>query len=132
MPYEYLNGHRHIKQLCKITRLKEHKNKPNSATKEIAYMVTSLNNTYSPEYLLKLNRGHWACENNLNWVKDTVFLEDRSSISTGSTPVVMSLLRSLSIQLIYTVSRKITETREFFNNNRFMLWRKFASHGCDF
>ena len=42
MPWKYLNGHRHTKQLCKITRFREQKNKPNSANLETAYMITSL------------------------------------------------------------------------------------------
>ena len=132
MPWEYLNGHRHIKQLCKITRFREHKNKPESASSEVAYMVTSLGKSYNPENLLKLNRSHWSCENNLHWVKDNVFLEDKSTVSVGSMPLVMSLLRSLSIQIIKTVSNKITETREMFNHSKFLLWRIFALNGCDF
>ena len=129
MPWEYLNGHKNIKQLCKITRFREYKNDPKSSTSEVAYMVTSLDKSYNPENLLKLNRSHWSCENNLNWVKDAIFLEDKSTISVGNTPFVMSLLRSLSIQIIKTVSEKITETREMFNRYKFLLWRKFACYG---
>jgi predicted transposase YbfD/YdcC len=129
MPWEYLNGHKNIKQLCKITRFREYKNDPKSVSLEVAYMVTSLDKSYNPEDLLKLNRSHWSCENNLNWVKDAIFLEDKSTISVGNTPFVMSLLRSLSIQIIKTVSDKITETREMFNQYKFLLWRKFANSG---
>jgi predicted transposase YbfD/YdcC len=35
MPYEYLNGHRHIKQLCRITRHREQKNKPGTKSRAI-------------------------------------------------------------------------------------------------
>jgi len=129
MPWEYLNGHKNIKQLCKITRFREHKNDSKSCSLEVAYMVTSLDTSYNPENLLKLNRSHWSCENNLNWVKDVIFLEDKSTISVGNTPFVMSLLRSLSIQIIKTVSEKITETREMFNRYKFRLWRIFANTG---
>ena len=132
MPWEYLNGHKHIKQLCKITRFREYKNKSKPATAEIAHMVTSLDKSYSPEYLLKLNRGHWSCENNLNWVKDNVFFEDKSTISVGVSPLIMSLLRSLSIQIIKTISNKITETREMFSHTQSLLWKKIAIFGCDF
>jgi len=51
----------------------------------------------NPEYLLKLNRSHWSCKNSLNWVKDNIFLEDKSTISIGTAPIAMSLLRSLTI-----------------------------------
>ena len=92
-------------------------------------MVTILDKSYNHEDLLKLNRSHWSCKNNLNWVKDTIFFEDKSIISVGNTAFVMSLLQALTIQIIKTVSDKITETREIFNRYKFLLWRKFASTG---
>ena len=132
MPFEYLNGHRHITQLCKITRYRELKNTGQPPSEEEAYMITSVSCKSSPEFLLHLNRGHWGCENKLNWVKDNVFLEDNSTISTGQAPNVMSLLRSFSLQIIRTVSNKITETREIFNHKRWLLWRKLNSLGKGF
>ncbi|WP_341761758.1 hypothetical protein [Candidatus Tisiphia endosymbiont of Thecophora atra] len=67
----------------------------------------------SPKELLKFNRSHWSCENNLNWIKDKVFEEDKSTISTGENPLIMSLLGIIAL-----FSNKITETRENFNNYR--------------
>lgn len=69
MPWKYSNGHRHIRQLCKITRFREYKTDLLSGRFEIAYMMTSLDKSYNPEELLKLNRDHWSCENNLTIVK---------------------------------------------------------------
>ena len=127
MPFEYLNGHRHIKQLARITRSRELKNRSNSLTTEVAYMITNLESDISPKQLLELNRKHWSCENNLNWVKDTILMEDKSTISMGNAPIVMSLLRSFALQIIATISDKITETREYFDNVKNTLAKKFAS-----
>ncbi|WP_425362706.1 hypothetical protein [Candidatus Tisiphia endosymbiont of Hybos culiciformis] len=80
-------------------------------------------NTPGFTILLKLNRNHWSCENNLNWVKDKVFEEDKSAISTGKAPLVMSLLRAITISIISLFANKITETREIFNNYRNKLFK---------
>ncbi len=94
MPFEYLNGFRHIKQICKITRKREKKNKANSCETENVLMITSLEKKFSPEELLKFNRSHWSCENNLHWIKDKVFEEDKSTISTGEAPLIIDLFRN--------------------------------------
>jgi predicted transposase YbfD/YdcC len=126
MPFEYLNGHRHIKQLARITRIRELKNKASSQTVETAYMITNLAPDVTPKELLELNRRHWSCENNLNWVKDNIFMEDKSTISLGNAPIIMSLLRSFALQIIATISDKITETREYFESIKNTLVKKFA------
>ncbi len=81
----------------------------------------------SPEELLKFNRSHWSCENNLNWIKDKVFEEDKSTISTGEAPLIMSLLRTITLAIIALFSNKITETRENFNNYRHRLFKLFST-----
>ncbi|WP_375332632.1 MULTISPECIES: hypothetical protein [unclassified Candidatus Tisiphia] len=81
----------------------------------------------SPEELLKFNRSHWSCENNLNWIKDKVFEEDKSTISTGEDPLIMSLLRTITLAIIALFSNKITETRENFNNYRHRLFKLFST-----
>lgn len=47
----------------------------------------------------KLLRNHWCIENNLHWVKDFVFLEDRQTLRKGNAPQVMSFLRSMCISI---------------------------------
>ena len=68
---------------------------------EIAYGLTSLTEEKaSPEDLLRYNRGHWSIENELHWVRDVTFDEDRSRIRAGNGPQVMASLRNLSIGLL--------------------------------
>jgi len=54
----------------------------------------------SPARLLELNRGHWAIENKLHWVRDVTFDEDRSQVRTGTTAHAMATLRNLAITLL--------------------------------
>lgn len=42
---------------------------------------------------------HWCIENNLHWVKDEVFGEDKHTLRNGNAPQVMSYLRSMAISL---------------------------------
>jgi predicted transposase YbfD/YdcC len=44
-------------------------------------------------------RNHWCIENNLHWVKDVVFLEDKQTLRLGNAPQIMSFLRSMAISL---------------------------------
>lgn len=46
-----------------------------------------------------LLRNHWCIENNLHWVKDFVFLEDRQTLRSGNAPQIMSFLRSMCISI---------------------------------
>jgi hypothetical protein len=65
------------------------------------YGITSLSpQQASPARLLALNRGHWAIENKLHWVRDVTFDEDRSQVRTGATAHAMATLRNLAITLL--------------------------------
>ncbi|MFP3017550.1 MAG: hypothetical protein ACEY3E_01265 [Candidatus Tisiphia sp.] len=55
------------------------------------------------------------------------FEEDKSTISTGEAPLIMSLLRTITLAIIALFSNKITETRENFNNYRHRLFKLFST-----
>ncbi len=60
------------------------------------YAVTSLAiGTASPAQLAGYVRGHWRIENQLHWVRDVTFDEDRSQVRTGNLPRTMATLRIL-------------------------------------
>jgi len=50
-----------------------------------------------------LLRNHWCIENNLHWVKDFIFLEDRQTLRLGNAPQNMSFLRSMCISIFNIV-----------------------------
>jgi predicted transposase YbfD/YdcC len=51
-------------------------------------------------------RRHWCIENNLHWVKDEVFKEDKHTLRRGNAPQIMSLLRSMVISLCNALKLK--------------------------
>lgn len=75
--------------------------KTGEVREEVVAGVTSL----TPERadaarLLALVRGHWHIENQLHWVRDVTFDEDRSQVRCGSIPQVMAALRNTVIGLM--------------------------------
>jgi hypothetical protein len=69
-------------------------------TVEETFAVTSLTqDRASPSRLLELNRGHWAIENKLHWVRDVTFDEDRSQVR-GKTAHAMASVRNLAISVL--------------------------------
>lgn len=68
---------------------------------ETVYGLTSLTKSQaSPTDILAYNRGHWSIENELHWVRDVTFDEDRSRIRAKNGPHIMASLRNLSIGLL--------------------------------
>ena len=53
-----------------------------------------------PEQVAAWIQGHWGIENQLHWVRDVVFDEDRHQLRTANGPQVMAALRNLTISLI--------------------------------
>jgi predicted transposase YbfD/YdcC len=66
-----------------------------------------------------LLKNHWCIENNLHWVKDFVFLEDRQTLRSGNAPQIMSFLRSMAISLFnLNHFQSISDTINNFNKNK--------------
>ncbi len=66
---------------------------------EMVYGLTSLSNATAAE-ILSYNRGHWSIENELHWVRDVTFDEDRCRIRKGNGAQVMASFRNLAIGLL--------------------------------
>jgi predicted transposase YbfD/YdcC len=68
---------------------------------EVVYGVTSLSpERAGPAGLLRLVRQHWQIENQVHWVRDVTFDEDRSQVRCGSIPQVMAAFRNTAIGLM--------------------------------
>ena len=69
--------------------------------RERAYAVTSLGSERAKAgVLLALWRGHWGIENQLHWVRDVGFHEDRSAARVGGVPHGLAVLRNTAIGLL--------------------------------
>lgn len=70
-------------------------------TVEVVYVITSADHTAAPPATLAAwVQGHWTIENQLHWVRDVTYDEDRSQIRTGNAPHVMATIRNTAISLL--------------------------------
>jgi predicted transposase YbfD/YdcC len=68
---------------------------------DVVYGVPSLcPDQAGPERLLGLVRQHWQIENQVHWVRDVTFDEDRSQVRSGNIPQVMAAFRNTVLGLI--------------------------------
>ena len=85
-------------QVCCVERTRRHKGKESV---ERAYAITSLPaGRADAARLLETWRGHWGIENQVHWVRDLVFGEDRRQVRTGSAPQLLAALRILVIGML--------------------------------
>ncbi len=74
---------------------------PDSYESQTAYLISSLDyRVLAPEAFLKLNRGHWAIENQLHYVRDVTMGEDACRVRTGSAPQVLAGIRNSVLALL--------------------------------
>ena len=70
-------------------------------TVEVVYLITSAGHLAAPPAVLaSWIQGHWSIENQLHWVRDVTFDEDRSQVRTGNAPQVMATVRSIAISIL--------------------------------
>ena len=68
---------------------------------EVVYLITSADHTTAPPATLAAwVQGHWCIENQLHWVRDVTYDEDRSQVRAGTAPQVMATLRNTAISLL--------------------------------
>lgn len=90
----------YVGQVARVTRARLSVKDGETST-ETVYLITSLaQERADPKRLLALNRGHWAIENRLHWVRDVTFDEDRSTVRTRQGPRLMASLRNRAISLL--------------------------------
>lgn len=97
-----------LRGIIKLTSLREVKG---VTSKEERFYITSLNQT--AEYFNGAIRGHWAVENNLHWMLDVQFNEDRSRKRKDNAAENFAIVRRFALT-------KITQTplKRYGVNNR--------------
>lgn len=67
-------------------------------TRESAFFLTNLPAQLAdPAVLASIVRSHWRIENQLHWVRDTAYDEDRHTARTGNGPINLACLRNTAI-----------------------------------
>lgn len=70
------------------------------------YGITSLPaDLAGPAHLNFYQRGHWAVENRLHWIRDVTFGEDNSQLRTGTAPRALATFRNLAISTFRLAGR---------------------------
>jgi len=77
-----------LKSICRVTR---HYVEKGTEKSEVRYFISSLG--AEAQQLSDAVRGHWSVENNLHWVLDMTFAEDRSRARKNHAQENLGLLR---------------------------------------
>jgi predicted transposase YbfD/YdcC len=66
----------------------------------------------SAKKLLEIVRSHWTVENQMHWVLDVVFAEDRSRARKDNAPENLAVLRRLALNMLRTHPEQISMRRK--------------------
>lgn len=85
-----------LQSIVAVTATRETKDRTTSETR---YFVSSLQAS-DPGKLVHAVRAHWAIENNLHWVLDIAFDEDRNRTRQGFSAANLAVIRHMALNLI--------------------------------
>lgn len=93
-------------------------------TAETAYYISSLPSTTDAKVFYEGIRGHWQIENELHYVKDVTFKEDRSRIRIGNSPQNKSVI----IDIVINIFRKnnydnMAQAIRLVSNDIKLMWK---------
>jgi len=99
----------HVNQVFLIERyVSDPRGRPISAVAALGVASPTPEQTY-PADLARYVREHWSIES-LHWIRDTLYQEDKSQITTRTGPRIMAALRNLAIGALRLAGRTdITE-----------------------
>jgi predicted transposase YbfD/YdcC len=102
-----------LKSLIKVERIGTRAGK---SYHQVAYYISSLLSS-AVDFAHGI-RGHWAIENRLHWVKDVIFDEDNSTIRMGNAPANLSVMRTITINILRRNGySSITSAHRFLAND---------------
>ncbi len=87
-----------LTSIVAVTAKRECKGK---VTEETRYFISSLDAT-DPKRLGQIVRAHWGIENNLHWVLDDAFDEDKQRTRVGNSDANMAIVRHIALNLLKT------------------------------
>jgi predicted transposase YbfD/YdcC len=85
-----------LESILAVTEIRESDHK---ATEETRYFISSLP-ANDPSRLEQAVRAHWSIENNLHWVLDIAFDEDRNRTRKGHSAANLAVIRHIAVNLI--------------------------------
>lgn len=94
-----------------VARITSHRRLQGEETKVVVRYFL-LSRALSAKRLLKVVRQHWGIENQLHWVLDVVFDEDRARNREGHGPENLSILRKLALNMLRSHPEKASIRRK--------------------
>ncbi len=94
-----------------VARLTSHRRVHGGKT-EVAVRYFLLSQVFPAERVLEIVRAHWSIENQLHWVLDVVFNEDRARNRKDHGPENLSILRKLALNLLGSHPEKASLRRK--------------------
>jgi predicted transposase YbfD/YdcC len=89
--------------LAAIARVELHRRiKGNEEQPIVRYFL--LSRAFSPKRIIDIVRAHWTIENQLHWVLDVVFDEDKARNRKDHGPANLAILRKLALNILRTNS----------------------------
>jgi len=106
-----------VRQVVEIERIRE---KGACVTRKVIYGITSFSpDLASAEKLLFYTRRHWAIENELHYVRDVPFDEDRCRVRNRRKAHILAAIRNATVTLLRRAGfTNITEGREWCSEAR--------------
>lgn len=98
-----------IAAVGRITSWRRCKGQP-AAKPFVRYFV--LSKYVSAKKLLEIVRSHWSVENQMHWVLDVVFAEDRSRVRKDNAPEILAILRRLALNILRMHPEQISMRRK--------------------
>lgn len=93
-----------LAQVCRVERWRTpwRRGQQVGETKvEVSYYITSAPPERAQAWeLLRWVRNHWGIENQVHWIRDVDWDEDRSQVRTGAAPQVLAACRNLAQSLL--------------------------------
>lgn len=102
----------HIKAVVRVKRIRQRSIRN---SEEIFYYVSDVK--YSAKRFNEGIRKHWSIENKLHWVKDVVMKEDKSTIKQYTVASIVSILKSLVINIAYLNSNSVINFQRTIAHN---------------
>jgi len=106
------NQRQGFENLRRIIKVERRGSRGDKTYEETAYYISSL--TASAQVFAEIIRGHWKIENQLHWVKDVIFEEDKSQISDFQAASNWSILTTMGLNLFRSLGfLSITERQRW-------------------
>jgi predicted transposase YbfD/YdcC len=93
--FKWIQDYHQWPHLKSISIIKSKRTEKNKTSHETRFFISSLD--HNAKQISQNIRSHWSIENQLHWVLDVVYNEDKSKIRTENAPEILSIMRKWAL-----------------------------------